>query len=176
MPAFVSSSDRACPPCCDDRFGESYALAVQARSWFRGSLPLIACTAAAALIIAGCGSSSSPSASAPGSSASPRPATPATLEILSPAPNARTASTVDVELHLTRAHLVPGTQVGGILRPDRGHIHLSVDGQLVAMPLQLHDRLPPLAPGSHTLQAEFVASDHLPFANRVVAAVTFRVR
>ena len=51
-----------------------------------------------------------------------------------------------------------------------------VDGTLVAMPLRLTEQLPKLSPGSHTVQAEFVASDHLPFANRVVAAVTFSVR
>lgn len=71
--------------------------------------------------------------------------------------------------------MVPPTQVGGTLRGDRGHIHLSVDGTLVAMPFQLTDRLADLSPGSHTLEAEFVASDHLSFSNRVVAAVTFEV-
>jgi hypothetical protein len=77
---------------------------------------------------------------------------------------------------LERAHLVPPTQVGGRLFSDRGHIHVLVDGQLVAMPLELTDPLPTLSPGVHTVEAEFVASDHLPFANRVVAAVTFRVK
>jgi len=79
-------------------------------------------------------------------------------------------------MRLAHAHLVAPTQIGGKLSPDRGHIHLSVDGQLVAMPLRLDERLPTLSPGPHTVEAEFVASDHLPFANRVVAAVTFSVR
>ena len=79
-------------------------------------------------------------------------------------------------MRLENAHLVPPTQVGGQLSGDRGHIHLSIDGQLIAMPLRLDERLPDLPPGPHTVEAEFVASDHLPFANRVVAAVTFRVR
>jgi hypothetical protein len=130
---------------------------------------------ACALFETACGSGSSPT-SGPATSAPARPSTAATLEILTPGPNEHTAQTVDVDLRLEHAHLVPGTQVGGLLRSDRGHIHLSVDGQLVAMPLRLRDRLPRLAPGSHTLQAEFVASDHLPFANRVVAAVTFDVK
>ena len=77
---------------------------------------------------------------------------------------------------LSGARLSPRTQTGGPLRPDRGHIHVLVDGNLVSMPVQLRDRLPILTPGVHTVQAEFVASDHLPFANRVVAAVTFDVR
>jgi hypothetical protein len=130
---------------------------------------------ACVLVAAACGSGAS-STSGPGTTAPPRPSTAATLEILAPGPNEHTARTVDVDLRLQHAHLVPGTQVGGVLRPDRGHIHLSVDGQLVAIPFRLQDRLAPLAPGIHTLQAEFVASDHLPFANRVVAAVTFSVR
>ena len=105
-----------------------------------------------------------------------RPSTSARLQIASPAPNQITGRTVELVLRLEGAQLVPPAQVGGSLRPDRGHIHVSVDGQLVAMPLRLTDRVSALSPGSHTIQAEFVASDHLPFANRVVAAVTFRVR
>jgi hypothetical protein len=33
-----------------------------------------------------------------------------------------------------------------------------------------------LRAGAHSLQAEFVATDHQPFANRVVAAVLFNVK
>jgi hypothetical protein len=32
-----------------------------------------------------------------------------------------------------------------------------------------------LTPGPHTLQSEFVANDHQPFGNRVIAAVLFKV-
>jgi len=127
----------------------------------------------AALVLAGTGcTSTSPS----GTSLSRRPSTSATLEISSPAPNAITGRTINLVLRLEHARLVPPVQVGGRLFPDRGHIHVSVDGQLVAMPLQLTDPLPILSPGTHTVEAEFVASDHLPFANRVVAAVTFQVK
>jgi hypothetical protein len=95
---------------------------------------------------------------------------------VAPGPNETTGSAVDVVLQLAGAHLAPPTQVSGSLRPDEGHIHVSVDGQLVAMPLELTYHVSNLAPGSHTIEAEFVASDHLPFANRVVAAVTFQVQ
>jgi hypothetical protein len=104
-----------------------------------------------------------------------RPTTDATLQIVQPQPNARTPRSVEVELELEHAHVVPAAQVGGEIRPDEGHIHLSVDGQLVAMPTALRDRLAALPLGTHTLEAEFVGADHLPFANRVVAAVTFTV-
>jgi hypothetical protein len=95
---------------------------------------------------------------------------------VTPGPNDRTGPRVIVQLRLERAHVVPATQVGGALRPDAGHVHLSVDGQLVAMPQRLRYALTGLQTGSHTIEAEFVASDHVPFANRVVAAVPFEVR
>jgi hypothetical protein len=121
-----------------------------------------------ALAVTNCGNSSSDRAATP-----VRPSTRATLQIITPAPNSHTGTRVRVSLRLDHAHLVPATRVGGILRPDEGHIHLSLDGQLVAMPSQLTDPLPLLHAGSHTVEVEFVASDHLPFADRVVAAVTF---
>lgn len=127
-----------------------------------------------ALVTAGlvaCGSGSSGN----GATASDRPHTPATLEILEPAPNATTGADTTVALRLTNATLVPGTQIGGGLQPRRGHIHLSVDGQLYSMTDALTQQIRALSPGVHTVQAEFVAADHLPFANRVVAAVSFRV-
>lgn len=105
-----------------------------------------------------------------------RPTTDASLEIASPGPNEVTSRRVEMVMTLSGARLAPMTQAGGRLRGDRGHVHISVDGTLVAMPARLTEQLPVLSPGSHTVQAEFVAVDHLPFANRVVAAVTFTVR
>jgi hypothetical protein len=132
----------------------------------------------AVLFAAGCSSGSNGATGASGATtpAAPRPTTDATLQIVSPVPNARTNRDVQVTMRLGGAHLAPPTQTGGAVRPDEGHIHLSLDGTLVAMPLRLAERLPDLRPGPHTVQAEFVASDHVPFANRVVAAVTFDVR
>jgi hypothetical protein len=109
-------------------------------------------------------------------SSSGRPHTPATLQILKPEPNATTGANVDLHLVLHHAQVVPATQVGGAIRPDRGHIHVSVDGQITQMFYGLVQQVPNLSPGTHTVQAEFVASDHAPFANRVVAAVTFTVK
>jgi hypothetical protein len=105
-----------------------------------------------------------------------RPETSATLQILAPAPNAVTGTDVDLRLRLRHAQVVPASQVGGKIRPDRGHIHVSVDGQIIAMYYGVVQKIPGLSPGQHTIQAEFVASDHAPFSNRVVAAVTFEVR
>jgi hypothetical protein len=109
-------------------------------------------------------------------SSSGRPHTPATLQILTPAPNATTGSDVELRLQLRHARVVPASQVGGAVRPDRGHIHVSVDGQVTQMLYGVVQQVPNLSPGTHTIQAEFVASDHAPFANRVVAAVSFTVK
>jgi hypothetical protein len=125
-----------------------------------------------ALVAGACSGSGSEAVT---STTAPRPTTSATLQIVSPSPNAVTGHDVKLELRLAGAALVPATQVGGKIRPDRGHIHVSVDGALIAMPAVLEQPIPGLARGLHTVQAEFVAADHLPFKNRVVAAVTFRV-
>jgi hypothetical protein len=146
------------------------------RSEARCALAVAVC--AAALLAAGCSSSTKPATntSETTTAAGTRPRTDATLQIVSPAPNDRTKPDVRVTMRLGGAHLAPATQTGGAVRPDVGHIHLSLDGKLIAMPLRLAERLPRLRTGSHTVEAEFVATDHVPFHNRVVAAVTFDVR
>jgi len=132
--------------------------------------------AGALLLWASCGGHGA-TATTPGTiSLARRPATDARLQIAAPAPGAVTGRSVLLRFELSRARLVPPAQVGGAIRADRGHVHVLVDGQLVGMPYALADRLPPLRPGVHTVEAEFVASDHLPFSNRVVAAVTFDVK
>ncbi len=63
----------------------------------------------------------------------------------------------------------------GVDDPDAGHVHLSIDGRLVAMAYEPEMALPiaDLAPGPHSVEAEYVASDHGPFSPRVVATVRF---
>lgn len=90
-----------------------------------------------------------------------------------PEPNARSGSDVTVQLDLTGGESVPA--VTGPLRGDQGHVHLCVDGKLISMAYGTTQDLHGLAPGPHTMQAEFVATDHAPFKNRVVAAVLFQV-
>ena len=115
---------------------------------------------------AGCGGSAGTAA---------RPTTRAHLEIVAPAPNAESGPDVELRMRLSGAKVVSGTRTGGTLRSDRGHIHVRVDGALVAMPYGLTQAIPQLTPGPHTIQAEFVAVDHLPFANRVLSVVSFTV-
>lgn len=121
---------------------------------------------AAMLMLGACGGGGSSSAPA-------RPTTPARLQIVAPTPNEVTGPNITVKLDLMGAKVVP--QTTGPLHPDEGHIHVSLDGKLVSMAYGTEQDLPNLAPGKHSLQAEFVATDHVPFANRVVAGVLFDV-
>ena len=105
-----------------------------------------------------------------------RPTTQATLQIVSPTPNEVTGTTVNLTMRLTGATVVPPAQVGGKIVPTQGHIHVSLDGKLISMAYGTTQVVPNLTPGPHTLQAAFVASDHQPFANSVVAAVIFTVK
>jgi hypothetical protein len=113
-------------------------------------------------------------------SSAPRPATlvrprsTATLRILEPVPGAVvTSRTLNVQLQLTGATITPVTSTH--LSPDKGHIHLILDGRVVSMSYGL-DQNVAVAPGDHLLQAEFVAQDHFPFNPRVVKSVTFTVK
>jgi hypothetical protein len=107
--------------------------------------------------------------------AAERPASSATLAIREPADGRDVAgSDLDVVLRLDGGTIVDATTTR--LTPDTGHIHLSVDGEVVSMTyglVQVVD-LRDLAPGAHQLQAEYVAADHGPFAPRVIATVSFR--
>ena len=60
------------------------------------------------------------------------------------------------------------------LVPNEGHVHVYLDGAIVLMSYGTTGRIW-VQPGSHVLQAEFVALDHGPFRPRVLASVGFRV-
>jgi hypothetical protein len=113
-------------------------------------------------------------------SSSPQPATQvrprstATLGILEPVPGAvTTGRTLHVRLQLTGATITPVTSTH--LTPDKGHIHLILDGRVVSMAYGVEQDVA-VTPGDHLLQAEFVAQDHFPFNPRVVKSVTFTVK
>ena len=122
----------------------------------------------AALVTAGACSGGSGSGGA-------RPLTTARLQIVQPTPAEVTGPDVTLQMTLTGARLVPANV--GKPRPDEGHIHVILDGQLVSMvSLTTSYDAHNLTPGSHTFRAEFVATDHLPFKNPVTTAVIFQVR
>ena len=105
-----------------------------------------------------------------------RPTTPAILQIVSPTANEVTGPNIVLQMKLTNAVVVPAGQVGGKIDPTKGHIHVAVDGKLISLASGIAQPINNLAPGTHTVQASFVASDHLPFANEVVTAVIFTVK
>ena len=101
-----------------------------------------------------------------------RPSTTAKVEIVSPtAGQVVTGSTLHVVLRLTGGTIVP-TSTTTPLGSDQGHIHLIDNGQVISMAFGTEQDIP-VTPGSHILQAEFVASDHLPFSPRETATVHF---
>lgn len=106
---------------------------------------------------------------------SPRPASPAKLTIVSPSDGEQIhGSTVHVAVELTGAKIVQATSTNVV--PTEGHLHVYLDGEIVAMNFGLTDDVPNVTPGPHVLQVEFVASDHLPFDPRVIAQTTFEVK
>lgn len=103
-----------------------------------------------------------------------RPHTDAELIVASPTPNEVTGPNVPVQFQVVGATVSPPQKNN--LAPNEGHIHVTVDGKLVAMAYTTSTQLIGLSPGVHTLQAEFVANDHLPFADRVISIVLFTVK
>jgi hypothetical protein len=115
-----------------------------------------------------------PTPGTPSVVAGPRPSSTATISFADPNDGqAVTGSDLEVVLDLVGGRLVEDTSAD--LAPDTGHVHLMLDGRLVSMTyglVQVVD-LRDLSPGSHTLQAEYVAADHAPFDPRVTATVVF---
>ena len=118
----------------------------------------------------GCGGSK-PSTS----SSAQHPASPVRIQITQPTPNQTTGPDVTLVVKLIGGTVVPAAQttVKGKVPADQGHIHVSLDGTLVNMAYSTTQDLHGLKPGQHTLTAEYVAIDHLPFQNRPTAAVIF---
>ncbi|MGH2758631.1 MAG: hypothetical protein ACRDKJ_03600 [Actinomycetota bacterium] len=127
---------------------------------------LIASVALLCAVTAGACANDAPAAS--------RPRSAATVEILEPEANATvTADTFSVRIGLDGGRIVSETSRN--LTPDEGHVHVSVDGEILSQTYGLTQRLDAPAPGKHLLQVEFVAKDHGPFNPRVIASVPFEV-
>jgi hypothetical protein len=135
----------------------------------------IAAVALATLAMTACSNGDGGASGAPATTAvAERPSSPAKLTIMAP----RNGQTVtqerpEVRLQLRAAEIVDQTTTR--IRGDQGHVHLFVDGKLVAMNYGLRERLPQLTPGQHVVQVEFVAADHIPFDPRVLTQAAFKV-
>lgn len=110
------------------------------------------------------------------SSVSPvRPTSTATIDIVHPTQDETvTGTTLDIVMKLPGGTIVDYT--GTNLTPDTGHIHILLDGKLISMTFGLVQEvsLAHLAPGTHVLEAQFVAVDHAPFDPPVTTSVTFK--
>jgi hypothetical protein len=127
-----------------------------------------------ALLAAGCGSGTGTSDSPPPSSVT-RPSSTAKLSILSPRNGSVVkGSIVHLELSLQGAEIVKQTSTQ--LSPDKGHVHVLLDGSLISMNYSLGDEIPDVGPGAHRIEVEFVATDHAPFDPRVTAVTSFQVK
>jgi hypothetical protein len=141
----------------------------------RTRIVCLALAALAVVLLGACSSAGGSSPPPPPTTLAARPSSTARLTILAPR-NGQTLSrqASEVRLDLTGAKIVSHTTTR--IRPDQGHIHLLVDGKLVAMNYRLNERLPKLSPGQHVVQVEFVAADHAPFDPRVLTQAAFTVR
>jgi hypothetical protein len=135
----------------------------------------------------GCGSSASTSTSSssatstppatppPGTPTGTRPTSPAQISITSPADGSTVTGTmIHVVVDLTGAKVVQATSSN--ITPTEGHVHLYIDGNLQYMAYSLSQDFP-VHPGTYTIKAEFVASDHFPFNPRVYSKpIVFTVK
>jgi len=110
-----------------------------------------------------------------------RPTSTATVSIVTPTegqvfhgdPAQAGTVNVPVVVRLQGGRIVPFSSTN--VTPDTGHIHVYVDGIIATMSAGLRTTIP-VTPGHHTLTAEFVAVDHVPFDPRVRATVRFDVQ
>jgi hypothetical protein len=168
---------RCTPPETVTTFGAGAAVAALVTRPWRAAVAvrvrqrwLLSAVLAVAVTAAGCGGGSS----SPSSSSSKRPTTSARIQITSPTPNEVTGPDVTVKVNLIGGTVVQRTT--GKLTPTEGHVHLVLDGKLVSMAYTTEQQLHGVAPGPHSIEAEFVAVDHQPFVNRPKAAVLFEVK
>ena len=105
-----------------------------------------------------------------------RIASTATLRILLPTPGQVVhRPTLDLAVDLKGGKIIQLASTK--LKPDEGHLHVSIDGSLVSMTFGVAQQVDirGLKTGEHTLEAEYVAADHGPFVPRVRQSVTFKV-
>ncbi|MDQ1402077.1 MAG: hypothetical protein QOG03_393 [Actinomycetota bacterium] len=123
----------------------------------------------AAVTLTGCGGSKKASTT----TASPPPTT-ARIRIDSPTPGQVLGPDVTVKVTIIGGTAVQ--RVNGPLTATEGHVHVVLDGSLVAMAYGTTQDLHNVKPGIHLLKAVFVAVNHQPFPNSPQASVGFTVK
>ncbi|MEO8476690.1 MAG: hypothetical protein ABI572_06520 [Actinomycetota bacterium] len=110
----------------------------------------------------------------PGRAAAPRPSSTANVRIAGPADGAMVrGAELTVVLEISGGRVIEGATA--VDAGDAGHIHVSIDGTLLSMTYGLEQTIPigDLTEGPHTIEAEYVAADHGPFAPRVLDTSAF---
>jgi len=105
-----------------------------------------------------------------------RPVTTAGIVLMEPLPDAIVRGRVlHVVVQITGGRIIPAATTR--LRPDEGHLHVSIDGLLTGTSFSVTGDIDisSYAVGDHVLRVEFVAGDHAPFANRQVVERLFRI-
>jgi len=132
---------------------------------FAMTLALASCSSS------GGGNDPTPSPSGPAE----RPSSTADLAIVRPQTGEVVeGTTIVLRVSLDGARIVPQTTTD--ISPDEGHLHVLLDDQLISMTEGLEQEIVDVAPGTHRITVEFVASDHVPFDPRVVTVVAFEVQ
>jgi hypothetical protein len=127
---------------------------------------------AIAVIAASCGGGGS---GGPSTTPSVRPSSPATISVVEPKNGAVVhGSTVHLLVAIKGARIVRPTSTHIV--PTQGHVHVYLDARLISMNYGLTQTIRGVKPGTHELQVEFVASDHLPWNPRIRQAVSFTVK
>lgn len=98
------------------------------------------------------------------------PAPDVTVKIREPAEGATVPAgrPVSLEVLIDGGELTSDTQSDD---PTRGHIHVFIDGELIAMPATSTPEIE-LEPGEHDVAVEFAAADHRSFSPKVIDEVT----
>jgi hypothetical protein len=125
-----------------------------------------------AVTLAACGGSSNNTPNGGQTTSGTRLSSTGKVTIVDPAPGATVPGTEKVvKISLEGAKVIEQTTTD--LKPDEGHMHVTLDGKLLTILAGLEYKVTGLTPGSHIIQVEFVAGDHGPFNPRVLATVTF---
>jgi hypothetical protein len=113
-------------------------------------------------------------ATACGNGGSSRPSSTGSIEITQPTRGEVVEGpSVTVKVALEGATLLE--EASRNIRPDTGHMHITLDGTVITLLAGLEYTIETVEPGTHVLQAEFVAADHGPFDPPVIETVSFRV-
>jgi hypothetical protein len=98
------------------------------------------------------------------------PAPDVTVEIVEPAEGATVPAgrPVMLDVQIDGGELTTDTQSDD---PTRGHLHILIDGELIAMPATSTPEIE-LEPGEHDVAVEFTGADHRSFSPKIIDEVT----